>query len=185
MNIFKKKDDKGFNDFQILTATLRSKLKNAQQMYDLSWKALAKAIESGKKADIKSKVQNEFRLKQQVAYLQKACELAHDVHKNYQDLFAEHPSKEIQDEYVELCTYRESVKVPQLGEFWIKHKIPGNDDPKPIVDFDESQIATYLREFADTHGVNQFGIDNLNLLFPIDDPTDQIPVGQPVFYQNQ
>ena len=176
----RKKDDKGFNEFQILLATLRSKQKSAQQMYDLAWKALARTIEGGKKQEIKSKVQNEFRLKQQLTYLETACDLAHQIYKNYAELFAEHPSKEIQDMYVELCTYREAIKVPQLAEFWLKHPIAGNEEPKPILDFDEDNIATYLKLFAETHGVNQTGMDNLELLFPQEDLLSQIPSGPPL-----
>jgi hypothetical protein len=178
----KKKDsDKGFNKFQILVASLRSKLRNAQQMYDLAWRALARSIELGRKTEIKSKTHNEFRQKQQVTYLQEACDLAHIVYKNYSDLFAENPSKEIQDKYVELCTYREVVNVPALGEFWFNNKIPGNDEAKQFFEFDESTIASYLRTFAETHGVNQRGFENLENLFPEENLLNQIPLGMPLF----
>ena len=178
----KKKDDKGFNDFQILIAQMRSKLKSTKQRYDLAWNALARAIESGKKPDIRAKALNEYKLSQQVQYLQTACDLAHEIYQNYQDLWAEHPSKEIQDKYVELCTYREAVNVPQLAEFWMKHPLAGDDEAKPILEFDDSNIASYLREFANTHKVNSTGMDNLEILYPEEDIISQIPVGAAVVY---
>ena len=181
----KKKDDKGFNDFQILIASMRSKLKSTKQRYDLAWNALARSIEGGKKPDIRAKAQNEYKLRQQYEYLQNACDLAHEIYQNYQDLWAEHPSKEIQDKYVELGTYREAVNVPQLADFWFKHPLAGDDEAKPILEFDDSQIGSYLREFAKTHKINSTGMDNLEILYPEEDVIDSIPVGTPVVYPNQ
>lgn len=178
----KKEADKGFNKFQILIANLRAKQKSTQQMYDLAWKALARSIELGKKTEIKSKASNEFRLRQQVSCLKEACDLGHSVYKNYADLFAEHPSKEIQDQYVEMCTYREVINVPSLAEFWFAHQIPGNDEAKQLQEFDESSINSYLKMFAETHAVNQRGMENIDLLFPPEDALlNQIPVGMPVY----
>ena len=58
----------------------------------------------------------------------------------------------------------------------------GNDEAKQIVEFDENSIASYLRMFAETHGVNQRGMENIDILFPPeDDLLNQIPVGMPVY----
>jgi hypothetical protein len=179
--MFAKKDsDKGFNKFQIIIANIRSKQKSVQQMYDYAWKALAKSIEQGKKTEIKSKVHSEYRLYQELMFLNEACDLGHIVYKNYKDLFSVHPSKEIQDKYVELCTYREVVKVASLGEFWFQHKIAGDDTAKQITEIDESSIPSYLKRFAEIHGVNQKGMENIDILFPEEDLLEQIPVGMPI-----
>lgn len=182
MFLFGKKRDNGFNDFQILVASLRSKQGSIKNQYDLSWKGLARSIELGRRNEILSKLKNEYRLKQHLQYINEAVELGREILKNYQMLWAEHPSREVQDKYVDLSGYIEVLGVPQLGVFIKDHPLAGEKTIRAFTELDEGDFAEYLQIFAVSHGVNKTGLDNLEMLFPA--PQQEIYHQAPMYQLN-
>ncbi|EAY04078.1 hypothetical protein TVAG_203820 [Trichomonas vaginalis G3] len=180
--MFKKKDN-GRDKFQILIATVRGKLVNVKQMHEYAARALIRAIESGKKVDIRSKVMSEYKLKQQLDAMNLIAENGRELLKCYADLWTDHPSESLQNQYIEIFSYREMVNMPQVVEHWNNFPIKGaSQELKEYEELlDDDEIAEYLNDFASVNKINDKGKEYLRILYPCGNVLDMIPTGTPMY----
>ena len=137
----KKKEDYGYNDFQIVYATLKWKLKQVDDLYYYMNNNFERVLKTHNIKLIKEKIQAKHKIKQQLEYLNRAVYLADYVLTNYQCLF-ESPEKLVRDKYMDLCSYRTVVGIPQLNDFWIKHGVKDKylPPPKEIDELTETEL---------------------------------------------
>ena len=148
-NLFKKKDDYGYNDFQIVYYTLKWRLTILDDQHFYALNALNRAVSTYKRKLIKEKIKVKHLVEQQYKYMKQAIDLAGYVLSNYRCLF-ENPEQVVRDKYLELCSYRLVIGVPQLNNFWIKHQIK-TDKPyslKKIVDLTEAELESEVNKYC-------------------------------------
>lgn len=141
------------DQFQIIVAYLKAKRNNVADAYDAQWRALARVIEDGYKTLLHDATIREYKLKQQLDSLNQACDLAKTILNNFDELFKT-PNKIITDMYLELCSLRVIVGVPQLAKFCIEHPINRALPVKRIKSLSPEEEKAYLDEFIKTHNVN-------------------------------
>ena len=157
-NFFRKKDDYGYNEFQILYYTLKWRLKVLIDQNSYALVALNKAVSTYNRPLIKEKIQIKHTVEQQLDYMKQAIELASYILTNYQCLF-ENPDIMVRQKYIELCTYRLAICVPQLDDFWTKHTIKApifiDTVPKEIVELTDDELESEANKYVDP----KFGSD--------------------------
>ena len=150
-NFFRKKDDYGYNDFQIVYYTLKWRLKILDDQHYYALNALNRAVSTYNRKLIKDKIQIKHLAEQQLEYMKQAVDLASYIQNNYRCLF-ENPEQVVRDKYIELCTYRLVIGVPQLNDFWVKHTIKApifaDTMPKKIVELTDDELESEANKFC-------------------------------------
>lgn len=114
-------------------------MKIVDDQYYYATKELNRVLDTYKRPLIKEKIQLKHRLEQLYESMRKSIELAEFVYNNYSCLF-EYPEPIVRDKYIELCSYRFILGIPELNEIWNKRSIPTDTRPKLLYHLTEPEL---------------------------------------------